>query len=160
MDTSFRQNMREKRANFISIHYANLNNQSGNLLQASDGVLYGTTSRGGILYDPQLSMDAWGGFGTVFKLNPDGRVYGVNLGRSVFRCFRRFDRNGGEGFYPRASLLEGSDGALYGTTAYGGITEAVTGYSFGTVFRLNKDGGGYTVLRRFTGLANGDGWEP
>src|SRR5947208_8058248 len=26
MDTSFRQNMREKRANFISIHYANLNN--------------------------------------------------------------------------------------------------------------------------------------
>jgi len=134
--------MREKRANFISIHYANLNNQSGNLLQASDGVLYGTTSRGGILYDPQLSMDAWGGFGTVFKLNPDGSGYAV-----IHRFRAYIGEDGwwdGDGFNPLGGLVEGSDGALYGTTVRGGARGS------GTVFKVMKDGSNFITLHVFT----------
>ena len=44
------------------------------------------------------------------------------------------------GTTPEASVIEGSDGALYGTTYSGGIA------SGGTVFKMNRDGSGYTVL--------------
>src|SRR5437870_4346369 len=43
------------------------------------------------------------------------------------------------GRYPEAPLIPGSDGALYGTTLVGGSNDA------GTVFKLNKDGSGFTV---------------
>jgi uncharacterized repeat protein (TIGR03803 family) len=43
---------------------------------------------------------------------------------------RNFSISGGDGQYPNAALVRGSDGALYGTTVYGGDL------GFGTVFRL------------------------
>jgi len=44
---------------------------------------------------------------------------------------------------PQASLLQGSDGLLYGTT-YGGGT-----LGYGTVFRLEKSGAQFKVLHNF-----------
>ena len=54
-----------------------------------------------------------------------------------------------DGQNPQAGLVEGSDGALYGTTQYGGA------YNAGVVFRVNKDGTGYGVLYKFGGGADG-----
>ena len=69
------------------------------LVQGTDGALYGTTPGGGTL-----------GYGTVFKLNQDG---------TGFTKLQDFDYypNGG---YPYAGLVQGTDGALYGTTYQGG----------------------------------------
>ena len=94
------------------------------LLQGSDGALYGTTVSGGSNDD-----------GTVFKLAPSGSGYTV---------LHHFTANGGDGAGPQAELIQGSDGALYGTTSGGG-----SNYS-GTVFKLNTDGSGHVTLHSFT----------
>lgn len=47
------------------------------------------------------------------------------------------------------AVIEGSDGALYGTANGGGSPD------YGTVFRVNKDGSGFTMLRIFTGGTDG-----
>jgi uncharacterized repeat protein (TIGR03803 family) len=61
----------------------------------------------------------------------------------------------GDGMSPSRTLLADEDGALYGTTAFGG-----SGY--GTVFKLSPDQSGYreTVIYRFNGIAAGDGANP
>lgn len=112
------------------------------LVEASDGVLYGTTQYG-VSETNQAVMT----YGTVFKLNRDGSGYGVlyHFGSSV-----------GDGLQPLAGVVEGTDGVLYGTASYGGVSNN------GTVFKLNKDGSGYTVLHRF-GSTPSDGagpWTP
>lgn len=48
------------------------------------------------------------------------------------------------GNQPRAKLMEGSDGWLYGTTFSGGISNA------GTIFRVGKDGAGFSQIYAFT----------
>src|SRR3982751_6616302 len=45
-----------------------------------------------------------------------------------------------------SGLVEGPDGALYGTGPQGGAGICDGG---GAVFRVNKDGSGYTILRHF-----------
>jgi uncharacterized repeat protein (TIGR03803 family) len=50
---------------------------------------------------------------------------------------------------PQAPLTEGSDGALYGSTTFGG------GAAAGTLFTIAKNGSGYTILHRFTNSASG-----
>ncbi len=120
------------------------------LLVGSDGALYGTTFSGGS-----------SGLGTAFKVNRDGSGYTV--------LYNFTGAAGAEGIDPEAGLIEGSDGALYGTTpavaAGGGMTKG-PGEDPGpggsappcgggasapaTVFKLNKDGSGYTVLMSFT----------
>ena len=104
------------------------------LIQASDGLLYGTTVLGG----------AKGG-GTAFRMNADGSGYTV-LVNFVARL-------GPNGTNPLEPLLEGSDGNLYGTTCFGGATNR------GVVFRMSKDGSTYAVLKSF-GIAAGDGEGP
>jgi uncharacterized repeat protein (TIGR03803 family) len=66
--------------------------------------------------------------------------------------------NGANGSSPYAGLIQGTDGALYGTTASGGSS------GNGTVFRLTPpatEGGAWveTILYSFTGT-NGDGSDP
>jgi uncharacterized repeat protein (TIGR03803 family) len=95
------------------------------LIEGSDGAIYGTTASGG-------TNDS----GTVFKLNRDGSGYNV---------LHSFGSIGGDGQNPYDRLVEGSDGVLYGTTAGGGTNNS------GTVFKLDKDGSGYTVLYNFAG---------
>jgi uncharacterized repeat protein (TIGR03803 family) len=91
-------------------------------LTLSGSVLYGTTYQGGS-----------NGFGTVFTINTDGTGYTV---------LKNFE-NGSDGGRPYAGLTM-SGGALYGTTHQGGSN------GFGTVFTINTDGTGYTVLKSFT----------
>jgi uncharacterized repeat protein (TIGR03803 family) len=102
------------------------------LLQGSDGALYGTTVSGGS-----------NGFGTVFKLNTDG---------SGYTTLHHFT-NSPDGANSYAGLVQGLDGALYGTTDWGGSTNA------GTLFRLNPDGGNYSVIHHFSAVAP-DGSHP
>ncbi|PWU20390.1 MAG: hypothetical protein C5B50_04170, partial [Verrucomicrobia bacterium] len=96
----------------------------GGVIVGSDGVLYGTTTSGGN-----------NGGGSAFRVNRDGTGY------SVIHSFDRVHPE--QGSRPQAALLEGSDGALYGTTFDGGD------FYEGTIFRLNKDGTGFKVLRSF-----------
>ena len=84
-------------------------NPNAKLLLASDGLLYGTTEFGGS-----------NNFGTVFKLNPDG---------SGYTAIAHFDPQTA-GVHPYSKLIEGADGALYGTTQEGGSANG------GTVFRV------------------------
>jgi uncharacterized repeat protein (TIGR03803 family) len=109
------------------------------LLAGSDGALYGTTDGGG-------DVPVMAGAGIVFKINPDG---------SGYKLLHSFPDKPSDGRFPRSSLLEGRDGALYGTTQAGGKND------WGTVFKVNKDGSGYRLLHSFTGYENsGDGAEP
>jgi uncharacterized repeat protein (TIGR03803 family) len=103
------------------------------LIQATNGALYGTTLQGGDH-----------GLGTVFSINTDG---------SGYLLLKSFIGSGGDGAQPRGALVQGADGRLYGTTALGGSN------NLGTVFTLDLAGGGYQVLRSFTG-ALGDGSQP
>lgn len=107
-------------------------NPLANLIEASDGVLYGTTFNGG-------SNE----FGTVFRMNKDQSGYAV---------LHHFDW-ATDGAFPRGGVIEGANGALFGTAFEGGSN------SFGTVFTLSKDGSGFSVLHHFSGL-NGDGSHP
>src|SRR2546425_843462 len=92
------------------------------VVQGSDGAFYGTTLQGG-----SENM------GTAFRVDRNGEGYTV---------LHQFSVNGGDGQSPMA-LAQGMDGALYGTTSIGGSNR------IGTVFKMNKDGSGYTVLHQF-----------
>src|SRR5215471_5443142 len=91
-------------------------------MQGTDGALYGTTATGG-------SADV----GTAFKLSTDGTSFSV---------LRNFDY--ASGAYPYAGLTEGTGGALFGAANQGGST------SYGTLFTLNTDGSGFSVLQTFS----------
>jgi uncharacterized repeat protein (TIGR03803 family) len=90
------------------------------------------TLSGGLLYGTTL----WGGssqYGTVFKLNTNGTGYTV---------LKNFGGAWHTGWNPRAPVtLLG--GVLYGTTGGNGTVD------YGTVFKLNTDGTGYTVIKDF-----------
>ncbi len=98
---------------------------SAALVEASNGALYGTAASGG-------AANA----GAIFRVNKDG---------SGFQILKSFGAGAQDGRRPLGSLIEGTDGALYGTTEEGGEFE------LGTAFRLNKDGSGFMVLRSFDG---------
>lgn len=96
------------------------------VIQASDGNLYGTTYAGGTK-----------SLGAVYRVGLDG----------TYTTVYSFTSDTQGGYHPYAGLVQGPDGALYGTTLQGGSTKS------GTVFRLTLDGS-YTQLFSFTG-ANG-----
>jgi uncharacterized repeat protein (TIGR03803 family) len=104
------------------------------LTRTANGLLYGTTDSGSATTR-----------GTIFKIDEDGNDY------SVLHAFA--GSTAGDGQNPRGKLLMGSDGALYGTTFFGGKS------LFGTVFRVAPDGSAYTILKTFTGRP-GDGTSP
>lgn len=96
----------------------------GGLVLGSDGNFYGTTGFGDF-----FSSTASGG--TIFKITPAGKLttlHSLDLA---------------EGSLPLASLIQGSDGNLYGTAETGGDSN-------GTVFSITP-GGEFTVLYTFLG---------
>jgi uncharacterized repeat protein (TIGR03803 family) len=99
------------------------------LAQGSDGVLFGVTQSGGSYTN-----------GVVFMLNTDGSGYGL-----AHEFTGTLNDTSGDGATPGAGLMRGADGSWYGTTLHGG-----TDCDDGTVFRMNADGSGYQVIRRFT----------
>ena len=110
--------------NFTSIAtfaYTNGVNPSGNMVQGSDGGLYGTTVGGG---------------GKVYRVTTNG----------VLNLVVAFDpfTNPPQGTQPWGGLVRGSDGAYFGTASSGGA------YNKGTVFRVTTNGLLIT-LASFTG---------
>jgi uncharacterized repeat protein (TIGR03803 family) len=97
----------------------------GGLVQASDGNFYGTTSEGGI-----YSFDCEYGCGTVFKITPQGAL----------TTLYSFDDSNGNG--PIGTLVQATDGNLYGTTGGGGSTNG------GTIFEITL-AGALTTLYNF-----------
>jgi uncharacterized repeat protein (TIGR03803 family) len=87
------------------------------VIEDGSGNLYGTTLSGG------GGCEGDYGCGTVFKLAPDGT-------ETVLQTFLRARK----GFGPRASLLLGKSGFLYGTTESGGVRNFG-----GVVFRIRAD---------------------
>jgi uncharacterized repeat protein (TIGR03803 family) len=108
----------------------------GSLL-LSGNTLYGTAQEGG---------DA--GNGTVFKINTDGAGFSV---LHKFSITSGALGSNSDGAAPQAELIL-SNGALYGTTKYGGSVGS------GTVFRLNTDGTGFATLYNFTTVDAGSGF--
>ncbi len=98
------------------------------VLVLSGNTLYGTTTSGGANY-----------CGTVFAINTDGSDY-TNL-----HSFINYPTDGSSPY----GALTLSGNTLYGTTQGGGTS------AYGTVFAINTDGTGETVLYSFTGGADG-----
>ncbi len=108
--------------NFVPLSWAAPNG----LVQGSDGNFYGTTGEGGSY-----------GFGSVFQLTPGGSL-------ATLYSFT----GAGDGADPLDALVQGSDGNFYGTTEYGGNSNA------GTVFQITSSGS-FTTLYAFTGGSDG-----
>jgi uncharacterized repeat protein (TIGR03803 family) len=102
------------------------------LVQASNGILYGTTSQGGA-----------NSGGTVFQITPSG----------AFKKIYDFCSQGActDGYAPFSDLIQATDGNLYGVTTLGGSNN-----NYGTIFQITTSGV-LTTLHRFD---NTDGASP
>jgi uncharacterized repeat protein (TIGR03803 family) len=93
------------------------------LVQGTDGSLYGTT--------------CGGGYGTVFKMTPTGRLttlYELTYGGGTYP----------NGDCPAAGLVLGTDENLYGTTVAGGPSTSCYG-GCGTIFKITQHGSLTTI---------------
>jgi uncharacterized repeat protein (TIGR03803 family) len=99
------------------------------LAQGRDGMLYGTTFRGG----------ASGSDGTIFKFDPSTSQL------TTLYSFTDFT----DGELPAGGLTLATDGNFYGTAPAGGTNGK------GVLFRISP-AGVYTVLYNFTGATDGD----
>jgi uncharacterized repeat protein (TIGR03803 family) len=121
------------------------------LIADNQGALYGTTSSGGT-----------GNAGTVFKLTPPAKGQ-TAWTPTVLYSFCSLS-NCSDGYEPRAGLIADNQGALYGTTEFGGTAPLAS--SKGTVFKLTPPAKGQTawtetVLYSFCSLSNcSDGANP
>jgi uncharacterized repeat protein (TIGR03803 family) len=105
-------------------------NPVGPLVQGSNGVLYGTTTSGGISNQ-----------GTIFKLASGG---------GSFQVLKHF-LGTNDGALPYAGLVFGTNGLLFGTTQRGGD------FGRGTLFAIDSFGSGYAVLKSFGGSLSDQG---
>lgn len=97
---------------------------SGNFVQASNGLVYGTTLKGGTSNN-----------GVLFSFNPYSKEYLV---------LHSFNGTGGEIAYGK--LIQASDGSLYGMTRMGGI------YQKGVLFEYNIKANSFHVRTQFNGV--------
>lgn len=117
--------------NFAVIHYfaGGTNDGSGpsaKLFKGPNGKLYGTTVSGG-------------------RYNNGGIAFSLDYNGSNYTVLHNFGTNG-DGNSPQSDIVQGPDGALYGTTYYGGGNTAS-----GTVFVMNADGSNYALVMSFFG---------
>jgi uncharacterized repeat protein (TIGR03803 family) len=124
---------------YTVLHSFNLNPEGGypegSLIQATDGNYYGLTSSGG----------TGGNTGTIFKITPTG-VF------TVIHAFANTSTNK-EGNNPKGSLIQGTDGYLYGMTNGGGTNAS------GTIFKIATTGGTtFKVIRQL--VYSSDGGSP
>ena len=95
------------------------------LIEANDGNLYGTTIAGGASSE-----------GVLFQMTLNGQLKLVYSFCNRAHC--------SDGRQPYGGVIQGTDGNLYGTTAYGGFRF----HPFGTVFKTTLSGH-LTVLHMF-----------
>ena len=100
------------------------------LIEASDGLVYGTAFYGS-------NYVTLVGNGIIFRIDPAG---------TNFQVIYRFSQYFINGANPRAGVIEGGDGFLYGVAETGGTTP-----SLGTIFKVEKTGGNFQVLHYFAG---------
>jgi uncharacterized repeat protein (TIGR03803 family) len=81
--------------------------------------------------------------------NSEGMVFSISINGSNFTTLHAFGYNDGEN--PQAGLIL-SGNTLYGTTRYGGTN----GADNGTVFSINTNGSGYTILHSFATYSGPD----
>jgi uncharacterized repeat protein (TIGR03803 family) len=106
---------------------AGAQNPYGTLIQASDGLLYGMSTHGGAY-----------GLGAVFTIStPDGGEFVIHS----------FDSGPG-GQAPLGTLIQGTDGNLYGMAA------SARGSGYGVIFRMSLQGA-EVVLHEFSGGTDG-----
>jgi uncharacterized repeat protein (TIGR03803 family) len=101
-------------------------NPTGSLLQATDSILYGMTDQGGS-----------GVMGTLFS---------YNISTGTFTNLFNFTGSSGAyvGFAPQSSLIQATDGNLYGMTDNGGAS------NYGNIFKYNPSTSTFTDLVDFT----------
>lgn len=104
---------------------------TASLIQAVDGKLYGMTHDGGSH-----------NIGVMFSYDPVSGVYAV---------LKNFGYAKGEGYGSLGSLVQASNGRLYGVLEYGGTS------NYGVIFSYSPGSATYSVLKSFSGL---DGTDP
>lgn len=151
------------------------------LIQASDGMFYGTTTSGGsrnlgIIYqfDPisnvyskkhefSLTVNGRAPIGALLQAT-DGKIYGVASGGTVTPFIygvlyqydivtntytKKLDFVPANGSFPTGTLVQHSDGNIYGTTRNGGSN------SKGVIFQYDPVTNIYTKKIDFSGVADG-----
>ena len=115
---------------YTKIHdffFTNGSSPRGGLIQASNGLLYGLTCYGGS--------------------SNEGVLYSMNLNTNVYT--KHVDFTGVNGRTPFSSLMQSSNGLLYGTTVGGGINDA------GTIFSYNFNTNVLTTRYSFNNSLSG-----
>lgn len=108
------------------------------LLEAADGLLYGTTMGGG-------NDDG----GSVYRFDPT-----TNIVTTLYSFDRDLANPMGHG--PKGDLMQARDGYFYGTTAYGGDWDNCPYYGHrGSIFRMDM-AGNTTLVHRFSGGLDGE----
>jgi phospholipase C len=102
------------------------------------GALYGTTSAGG------SAAQCTGGCGTLYTAGTSG---------SGVKTLHAFGASG-DGATPVGDLLA-YDGAIFGTTEYGGKSRPLCARGCGTVFRIGASSGSESVLHAFGAARDG-----
>ncbi len=98
------------------------------LILAADGKLYGTCETGGRY-----------GYGTVFSID-------LSTAPVTVTKIHDFNDVAADGAFPESdSVIQASDGYLYGATRYGGTSD------YGVVWKMALNGSSLTVLHSFTG---------
>jgi uncharacterized repeat protein (TIGR03803 family) len=109
-------------------------NPEAELIEGSDGALYGVTRIGG----PN-------GTGVVFRISKDGTQFSVlHAFGAISSAANVVPAINADGISPQGPLVATADGYLYGTTSSGGATGS------GTLFRVRLDGTGFEVVYVFT----------
>jgi uncharacterized repeat protein (TIGR03803 family) len=104
------------------------NSPQGGMVQATNGTLYGTTFYGGAYSS-----------GSAFRISPGGSLTTLYSFCAQTNC--------ADGKWPSATLVQATNGDLYGTTVEGG------GRNSGTIYRITPSGS-LTTLYTFCAQAN------